>query len=150
MADSEPAPPPAGEFEAAAREFRDQGFVVVPQFLLPHELAEALGQLESYFHTVLPRMPPSRAFLGDKEDMMRIRKIDFAASPDVASDVDTSFFLDFPRRRRYQALATACLGEALSPKPGACRARLRALIRRAGRALRSNTRCRARFLRHVR
>jgi hypothetical protein len=114
----EPTLPPAGEFEAAAREFQERGFVVIPQFLPQHELAEALAQLENYFHTVLPRMPASRAFLGDKGDLMSIRQIDFAASPDVAPDVDTSYFLQFPRRPRYLALATACLGEKLSPKPG--------------------------------
>ena len=114
----EPTLPPAGEFEAAAREFQERGFVVIPQFLPQHELAEALAQLENYFHTVLPRMPASRAFLGDKGDLMSIRQIDFAASPDVAPDVDTSYSLQFPRRPRYLALATACLGEKLSPKPG--------------------------------
>lgn len=44
------------------------------------ELAETLEQLDSYCRTVLPRMPSSRAFFRDQNDMASFQQIDFAAS----------------------------------------------------------------------
>ena len=103
----------AGEFDVCAAEFRDKGFAVVPGFLHPAELAEALGRLDEYQRSVLPLLEPTRAFFTDPDDLTSVRMIDFGGGPAAAPEVDHSFFLGMSARPRFRELGVACLGEGI-------------------------------------
>lgn len=78
------------------------------------ELAESLSRLDDYWRTVLPRLPSSRAFFSDPDDLASVRMIDFKGGPLAAPEIDHSFFLTLSRRPHFQALGAACLGEPIA------------------------------------
>ena len=78
------------------------------------ELAESLSRLDDYWRTVLPRMPSSRAFFSDPNDLASVRMIDFGGGPAAAPEFDHGFFLTLSMRPHFQALGVACLGEPIA------------------------------------
>ena len=107
-----------GEYAAVAAEYNERGFAVVRGFMPPDELAESLARLDDYWRQVLPRMPTTRAFFSDSDDLQSVRMIDFGGSPQAAPELDHSFFLQMSARPRFQALGRACLGEAIAQSSG--------------------------------
>ena len=106
------------DYIAVAAECRERGFAVVPGFMPPAEVSEALSRLDEFTRNVLPLLPPTRAFFSDLDDLASVRMIDFGSSPQAAPDIDHSFFLGMSARPRYQALGAACLGEAIMTRTG--------------------------------
>jgi hypothetical protein len=103
-----------GEYAAAAAEYRERGFAVVRSFFTPDELAESLTRLDEYWRKVLPRLPSTRAFFSDPDDLQSVRMIDFGGGRDAAPELDHSFFLTMSARPRFRALGAACLGEDIA------------------------------------
>ena len=58
-----------GEYAAVAAEYNERGFAVVRGFMPPDELEESLARLDDYWRQVLPRMPTTRAFFSDSDDL---------------------------------------------------------------------------------
>lgn len=82
----------------------------------PDELQESLSNLNEYCETILPLLPPTRAFFTDPKDLSSVRMIDFGGGPEAAPEFDHSFFLGMSNRPRFRALGTACLGEAIAER----------------------------------
>ena len=78
-----------GEYAAVAAEYNERGFAVVRGFMPPDELAESLARLDDYWRQVLPRMPTTRAFFSDNDDLQSVRMIDFGGSPQAAPELGT-------------------------------------------------------------
>jgi phytanoyl-CoA hydroxylase len=83
--------------------FVENGFVVVPQFLAPAELAELRANLDRYVREVVPTLPDSHAFYVDKARRDTLKQMQHMGGD--------PFFADYARHPKWVGLASALLGE---------------------------------------
>ena len=83
--------------------FDRDGFVIVPGFLPPDELAELTANLDRYVREVVPTLEDAHAFYVEKGRPETLKQMQHMG-------IDP-FFRDYPRHPRWVALAEALLGE---------------------------------------
>ena len=97
-------------YEDAKRTFDGDGFVVVPQFLAPHELLELNRQLDRYIQEVVPGLSDAHAFYHERGRPETLKQMQFM-------QVDP-FFHDYTSHAKWKTLAEMLVGEpALCESP---------------------------------
>jgi len=90
-------------FETYKKNFDQDGFVFIRNFLLPQELAELEQNLNRYIAEVVPGLPPTDAFYETEGGPATLKQMQFMQKND-------DFFKEFHLRRRFSDLAETLLG----------------------------------------
>ena len=85
--------------------FDRDGFVVVRQFLTPGELTSLAKNLDRYIREVVPTLPDAEAFYQDKSRPETLKQLQHMGLD--------PFFHEYKRHPRWNALATALVGETV-------------------------------------
>ena len=87
--------------------FLRDGFVFIPGFLSPDEVAEVNNHLEKLIREVVPTMPPEHAFYEDRDDPATLKQIQTLYSYDP-------FFAGMMFDSRFEKLASVLLDDAIT------------------------------------
>jgi phytanoyl-CoA hydroxylase len=89
--------------ETLKRQFDEQGFVIVRQFLPPDDLQQLRTELDRYIRDVVPGLPGGDAFYQDRGRPETLKQMQHMGQD--------GFFNDYRRHSRWCELATALIGE---------------------------------------
>src|SRR5579862_4418857 len=92
------------EFESAARDFHQNGYVVVRQFLTPDQLGELASQLDRYIKQVVPGLSDAHAFYHDRSRPETLKQLQFMQ--------EDPYFLEYTRHPKWASLAESLVGES--------------------------------------
>ncbi|MAT16133.1 MAG: phytanoyl-CoA dioxygenase [Planctomyces sp.] len=95
-------------FEPYRTAFESDGFVVVPQFYSPEEVATLKGEIDRYINEVLPKGEAGQAFYQDPNDPTTLKQIN--------NFENDAWFAEMPLRERWKELAETLLGEEAHSK----------------------------------
>jgi phytanoyl-CoA hydroxylase len=87
--------------------FDKDGFIKIPDFLSPDELAEIRGNLDRLIRDIVPTMPAAHAFFEDRNDPGSLKQLFHLADYDP-------FFKGMVSGSRFEELAEVLLGEKMA------------------------------------
>jgi phytanoyl-CoA hydroxylase len=93
--------------DAEKRQYDEQGFVILRQFLTGPALAELQSELERYIRVVVPKLPDTDAFYQDRsrpETLKQLQRME-----------QDPFFNAYATHPKWKGLAEVLVGETVSP-----------------------------------
>lgn len=93
------------DFVSYRSDFKNNGFVIVPNFLMGNEFDELTSNLDRYINDIVPTLPASDAFFQDRSCPETLTQLQHMGDNDA-------YFDSYRNHARWGSLAEVLLGEA--------------------------------------